>query len=341
MAETNYNIIQAPNADKDTLFGTVAEIALGNYLRITKNGDIYLSRLNVQKYVGTFKSSMPGTLATPISVGGIPAGTTIDDLYDLSVTQLMEMLLFPVIEPTIKTNRVLTIVNFNGPTYLEPGTDINITLTTAFNKGLIKNGDGSNGPALVGDTILFTYGYTGGSDDISVNAVNVYAMTNFPAGNIRFDAKVTYGIGVGAYYDSRNVASNVLDASRVADTSNEVVSAYVKSIRPFLYGMNAANFLTGGNPPYAQLTHDLTPKADKAYTFNGDTKHIYVAYPAEYGMLTEIKDGSGFVQDLANWDIVTVDILPNGLGTNTAHSYRIYRTKSTPTVNNQTYTFKF
>lgn len=84
---------------------------------------------------GTYDTSLDPSLAMPTSVGGIPAGTTVNSLKGDSFIQLFDSLLFPTVNPTyVAPNNSFA---YNVANLQEIGASINITFTAGFNRGQI------------------------------------------------------------------------------------------------------------------------------------------------------------------------------------------------------------
>ena len=170
----------------------------------------------------------------------IPNGTTVADLKGISFSQFIDTYVFPTVDASITSNEsaVLTFSPASGT--VEVGTTLNKTLTATFNRGQIQNGDGSNGPTLVGSPSSFVFTGPGIATNVTVNSSNLveaintgfagYDQVEALFGNNIWNVVVNYDGGVGDYTDSKGNVQNQLDGSRIAgfesDDSTAIVGRY-------------------------------------------------------------------------------------------------------------------
>ena len=170
-----------------------------------------------------YSSSLSDGTIVPNAVGGIPAGTTMASLRANSPTDLWDSLLFPIVQAWIGSNLSGLMSGVTTAT-IEVGTIMLPTGTATFDPGLIKNGDGSNGPTLVGDATSYEFKLpTGQSDPAApvVAAGNTQGYTfilsyNIQVGSNRWSCIILYDAGTGNYQDSAGNNATNLDGSRVA-----------------------------------------------------------------------------------------------------------------------------
>lgn len=166
-----------------------------------------------------FKSELSGSLAVPSNWWNNIQGLTISDFQGKNHTELNEFLYFPSINPWVGSNRSGSLGGVSNQT-VEVGTIFSPGVTASFSQGLIKNGDGSNGPALVGGATAYDFRIPSSASDqtYSVGVTNSQAHT-FPNhvcsfGGNWWSCLINYSAGSGDYYTNKGVLSNVLDGSR-------------------------------------------------------------------------------------------------------------------------------
>jgi len=283
------------------------------------------------KSIGLYDSRYPDDLSMPYDVGGIEAGTTAGELRWSNLTEMMDELLFPIIEPYIDTPQSVILNKVASNDYYEVGELLGIELRAVFDKGLIKNGDNSNGPSLVGNAN--NYQFTGTSISTPIDDVDgFYSMSVIIELSMnRWNVEVFYDEGVGQYFDSKGTPSNILDPQRAAG-SIDGLSPEITGVYPFFHGMNDQDLETGGTPLYLAMNKKIVPKSNEVVLPVNDTsKYIYFAYPSSYGLLSIIRDGSGF-DVTASFDQFTANIESVGLGQNYVEECHIYKTKSLTSV---------
>ncbi len=125
------------------------------------------------------------------------------------------------------------------------------------------------------------------------------------------------------------------DDGKTITSANDSISFYY----PFLYG--TTDVTTGFNY-YTFLTKLIEAKSDKSFILNGTDKYFWIAYPASYGDLVNIKDNNGFDLLAAGaWTKIVDDVTSSGLDTNWTHSYNLYRSTVKTSIDNLPYTIEF
>lgn len=145
-----------------------------------------------------------GELAMPNSVGGIPAGTTANKLKDRTFTQLFDDLLFPTINPSIKTQPSASLSINPTATLVEIGTVQTYTLNASFNRGQYElNGTVVSGKFPASNATNFKVERTAGTTVTigteGAGSNNSYSVSDadyeVPAGTTSYKVTVTYGDG--------------------------------------------------------------------------------------------------------------------------------------------------
>jgi hypothetical protein len=179
--------------------------------------------------VTRFLPSTDSSVTVGVTIGGIPAGTPAGDLKGKTYEELLDLMLFPTIPPSVSAYSSFTLSQITPAGSVEVGTPYTPTINAAFFPGTIRNGNNSAGPSLVGDASTFYFMIPGGGLDATVSATgNVQAHT-YPIYNIQFgantwSASVDYIVGTGIYRDNKNVPSNILDGSRIAGTKTTLTN---------------------------------------------------------------------------------------------------------------------
>jgi hypothetical protein len=195
----------------------------------------------------------------PITVGGIPAGTTADDLNDLNMVELWDYLLFPTVQPTYTIPTIVLNSSITG--IKEVGETVSPVLTVVATKNdaaaysrisitrdsLDMSVTTSPSITSAGDVPPqfgypdpnnpnFRYGHT-----YTDSGRIVPAMTGASASTITYSSLGNYGAGV-AKKDSKGINDARTPALRSANapqsagsffqSNNEVINGYY----PYYYG---------------------------------------------------------------------------------------------------------
>lgn len=273
------------------------------------------------------------TYSTTIA-GGVAAvadqdnfdGLTASDLKNKTFTELLDIFLFPTIDPTITTPKSTTITTSVGsfPTNpIEVGTSVGFTMTGTFNQGVITNGDGSVGPALVGAQSSVAYSGPGANSGTGV------VSTIIGAGNNTWTRTVTHLVGTGAYYDNKGGVSTVFDpipvgnGARAAGTTaatKTVVGRYLL----FYDGIGTplpedsdtvkdANILVLNSSTSPEFTITITP---------GVTGVWFAAKGASVGITSAV-----FVESLGAdvSDTFTSEVIQVSDASGTLHDYTVFK----------------
>jgi hypothetical protein len=233
--------------------------------------------------LGTVYNTTIGDAVTSIAVGGAPAQAA-SIWKGLTLVQALDTILFPTILASIQTAKsvVLTVSGASG--IQEIGQTISRTLTAAFNRGLITNGDNTTGPALVGAATEYTFTGTGISS--TAQAGNTLAVSNtIVSGSNNWAVTVAHDAGTGDYFDNKGNVGTNLDGSRVSGTATDSASApTITGIYPYFYLKSAspisasdmASAIAGGTA--TKVVGSSTGTLSIPY--NMSAQYLAVAYPA-------------------------------------------------------------
>lgn len=180
----------------------------------------------------TYTSALDDNLTVPVTIGGIVSGTTVSQLTGNTFSYLFDSLLFPTINPSITVAKSASLTP-SLTTPVEVGTTVTASLTATYVTGTIKNGGSATTTPLTGNANTYTFKLPNNSTDGVVSTSNntqarTFASYVVTAGNNIWSVQIAHDAGTTLYYDSKGVASNILDSSRVAATvtanSNTVVA---------------------------------------------------------------------------------------------------------------------
>jgi hypothetical protein len=255
--------------------------------------------------LGTLYNTTIGDDVNSIAVGGAPAQAA-SIWKSLSLVQALDTILFPTILASIQTNKsvVLTISGTSGT--LEIGQTISRTLTAAFNRGLIKNGDNSTGPQLVGAATQYTFSGTDISSPVSQVGNELSVSNKIVSGANNWAVTVTHDAGSGDYFDNKGNVGTNLDASRVSGTTTDSASApTVTGIYPYFYfksssPISAADMVAAIEDGSATKVV-ASSTGTLAIPYNMSAQYLAVAYP--FGSTTKT---TYFVTALDNGAITVV-----------------------------------
>lgn len=288
-----------------------------------------------------YNSTISDTVES-VAVGGISEGTPASQLKSLNIVQVLDNILFPTILPSILTNKSVALTISGSSGTLEIGQTISRTLTATFNRGAIRNGDGTtNSNPLVGAATQYTFTGTGISE--TAQSGNTLAVSNtIVSGSNSWAVTVNHDAGTGDYFDNKGNVEDNLDGSRVSGTATDSASSpSVTGIYPYFYlksssPISSSDMATAiGNGTATKVVGSSTGTLSIPY--NVSAEYLAVAYPATSTTKTKY-----YVTALDNGDITVVF---NAVATETANSndgywssisYKIHTSKSALTNSNAT-----
>jgi hypothetical protein len=154
-----------------------------------------------------------------------------------TIVEALDTILFPTVPPSISTQKSATL-SVSGTTGIqEVGSTVARTLTATFNRGRITNGDGTQGPELVGAASTFTYTGTG----ITSTANPSLGSLAVVLGSNQWSVLIAHGAGSGAYFDNKGNASTALDGSRASGTASASTAAFT-GVYPWYYIKSPVTF---------------------------------------------------------------------------------------------------
>ena len=238
----------------------------------------------INESLGTIYNSTIDDTVQSIAVGGIAAGTPASQLKSLNLVQVLDNMLFPTILPSILTNKSVSLTVNGASGTLEIGQTISRTLTATFNRGLIKNGNNSTGPELVGLATQYTFTGTGISSTAQVGSTLEVSNT-IVSGSNNWAVTVNHDAGTGAYYDNKANIANNLDGSRVAGTVTDSSSSpSVTGIYPYFYYKSSSPISVSGMVSAIQTGAATKVLSSSSGTlsipYNLSSQYIAVAYPS-------------------------------------------------------------
>lgn len=176
-----------------------------------------------------------GELAMPNSVGGIPAGTTANKLKDRTFTQLFDDLLFPTINPSIKTQPSATLSTSPSTSPVEIGITQTYALTASLNRGQYElNGTVVSGKFPASNATNFKVERTAGSTTTTVGegagTNNSYSISDtdyeIPIGSTTYKVTITYGDGDVPLDNKGNEVPSAQGKAGTKTASKSIVGVY-------------------------------------------------------------------------------------------------------------------
>ena len=232
---------------------------------------------------------------TVSALGGIPAGT---NLNDLTIQEVLTKLLFPYIAPSVSASLTYSP---NASIY-EYG---RIILVTKINTSVTKKSESIQSIKFYQNNNLI--------NTISTNCSNggTFSYTLEPSVSITSNTSNSY-FKVIVYDGTTNVTVN----------TNSFTFVY-----PYYYGV-INNDAEINETLIKSLTKQVVAKGNKTYSYSPNFQKMVIAYPKSYGVLKSILDPNGFEQmasfTLTELNIVGLDGTPqpyyvysNGASTNT------------------------
>ena len=278
-----------------------------------------------------YNSSMDDSLKTLSALGGIPAGTTAENLKKKTLSQVFDDLLFPTVQPTVSAPSAS--ISFKSttttPTVQEVGTTGSTVPTpssfsTSFSKGSISiNGTKKQDRSGNATTTII---YHGGNTSNTSNFPTV-----IPDGSISYNCRISYEAGPTPLDSKGNPATNY-----TALPAGSVTSGAVTVYGVYPYYNNASN-----NSSFSKmsLTTGTTFSALK-FKAEGPNKHAF-KLPAKYKLTkTELLNTlSGKYETFAtsNWTVTTEDITVQG----NVVSYKVYTRNDSGFNGESTYNITF
>lgn len=279
----------------------VAEVNMEDYY--TKD---YIDTINNEtkeqinlKANNLFKADMN----TVSSLGGIPAGT---NLNDLTIQEVLTKLLFPYIAPSVSASLTYSP---NANIY-EYGKTV---LVTKINTNVTKKSEGIQSIKFYQNNNLI--------NTISTNCSNggTFSYTLEPSVSITSNTSNTY-FKVIVNDGTTNVTVN----------TNSFTFVY-----PYYYGVINNDAEINENL-IKSLTKQVVSKGNKIYSYSPNFQKMVIAYPKSYGVLKSILDPNGFEQ-ISSFTLTELNII--GLD-RTSQPYYVYSNEASTNTNFKM-TFKY
>ena len=240
---------------------------------------------------------------TVSSLGGIPAGT---NLNDLTIQEVLTKLLFPYIAPSVSASLTYS----PSASIYEYGQIVSIT---RINTNITKKSE----------NIVYINFY---QNNNLVNAIS----SNCSSGgsfNYTFETPATITSNISNSYFKVIVNDGI---SNVTANTNAFTFVY-----PYYYGaINNDAIIT--EDLIKSLKKQIVAKGNKTYSYSPNFQKMVIAYPKSYGKLKSILDPNGFEQ-LASFTITELNII--GLD-GTSQTYYVYSNEAS-TNTNFNMTFKY
>lgn len=238
--------------------------------------------------VNTAYNTSIGDTVNSVAVGGAPAAPA-STWKTKNIVQVLDDILFPTILASILTPKSISL-EVSGPAgVLEIGTTHNRTLTSTFNPGRIRNGDGTNGPTLI-EAGNFGFVYSGTGMSVNNTSGNTLTLTNVAvvSGNNAWQVARGYDAGTGQYFDNKGVPGTNLDASRAASSTAGAVTGTstptITGIHPYYYFKSASPITAASMVTAIQNGDAIKVVASSTGTlfipYATNAEYLAVAYPS-------------------------------------------------------------
>lgn len=240
---------------------------------------------------------------TVSALGGIPAGT---NLNDLTIQEVLTKLLFPYIAPSVSASLTYSP---NASIY-EYGRIVSVT---NINVSVAKKSESIQSIKFYQNNNLINI--------ISTNCSNggTFSYTLEPSVSITSNTSNSY-FKVIVNDDTTNVTAN----------TNSFTFVY-----PYYYGVINNDAEINENL-IKSLTKQVVAKGNKTYSYSPNFQKMVIAYPKSYGVLKSILDPNGFEQ-MASFTLTELNII--GLD-GTSQPYYVY-SNGASTNTNFNMTFKY
>ena len=252
------------------LIGLILGISLLAQSRVFV-GNVIVTDTLVAGYIsgGGGSSSFTNLTPTPVTIGGIPSGSTF---VGATMSEMWEALLYPYQYPAFSS-----FLMSGQSVILECGVEIS------------------------GGVKLWTWGTTN-SSNIAANSIDiddVTTTTNLITGTDNDGSEL---VSIGASPITKIITST--DHRWRITGENSLSQNFTRDFvviwySPFSYGSGAAGLTVA---QLQALTKQVTSQSTNIYTFKPSTEGMYIAYPATYGTLSSILDPNGF-ETIADWTL--------------------------------------
>lgn len=241
-----------------------------------------------------YTSSVPNTTYSVQVGGATPEAASI--WKTRTIAEALDTILFPTINASVAVAKSFSVAWGSGCTLTsviaEAGVTHTLVFSYSYSSGKILNGDGSDGPALVGSrTGLVSVSGTGITTQDIVEPNQQFEGIKLAAGANTWTLVTAHEAGVGAYYDNKAAEGTYLNSARVAGTVSGSIS--VTGVYPYYYLKSPVSFSAeqfknaiasggaGGIHASATLTKVVSLSSGTLYIpYDLSNQYIGVAYPA-------------------------------------------------------------
>jgi len=217
------------------------ELKAGQNLTIDVSGNLIIIDSSGGYSSGTYDTSLDPSLAMPSTVGGIAAGTLVNDLKGDTLVKMWDDLLFPSVNP-ILTAPSGSFSMSPTTTLYEVGANVTLTFTTTLNRGSINPQYTADSAFRSGLPNNFNFTGTGLVDASSSSIPYVHAPIDVSIliSNQSWSAQIGYDEGVQPY-DNKG---NSYDSSLAAGTLSASPTRTIQGVYPIWATTSAIATLT-------------------------------------------------------------------------------------------------
>lgn len=204
----------------------------------------------------TYNSTLDQNVATTEKLGGIAAGTKVSALDGKTISEVLDTLIFPTVQPTIVAPKATIALKSGVSNIKEVGSTGYTTdnFNANFDRGTIK----------IGNTLQNQRAGEKSTDVIYAGSESNGIPTTITAGTTNFYYKVSYAAGPAPLDSKGNPA-----ASYTALPAGSVTSGALATYGVYPFYANTTN----ASPSKLPLTKDLTFTAKLAA--EGPNKHVF------------------------------------------------------------------
>ena len=195
------------------------------------------------------------TNEVPQALGGIPKGTTFDNM---PITDVLNMLLYPYV-----TFSVSISTSPNGGTFEKSASKTISGCTVSITKG---------SASITSITVKY------GNEVKAIKTENIGTSNSFT-----FDIPIT----ITSSSSYKNLTVTAIDSTEVSKSNSSGTFTFVD---PYYYGVTSKDASSITASDITSMTKDVKAKGSKSYTYTMSQQRAVIAYPTSYGTLSSVKD---------------------------------------------------
>jgi len=212
---TDVNIVGTPQSSQALVFDSTSSEWKNQFVLNAVDANEGLTITG--NSLGTLYNSTIADAVNSVAVGGATAQPA-SFWKSKTLVQVLDTILFPTLNAEIQTPKSISIGVSGSSGVLEIGLPVSRVLTATFNQGRIVNGNGTQGPLLVGSATSYTFTGTGISSTLQAGGTLDIGSVSVVSGLNNWGVTVNHDAGTGAYFDNKGNVGTNLNAQRVSGT---------------------------------------------------------------------------------------------------------------------------